>query len=210
MTEMTQANEAVTDRRLLRGARSRQTIARHAVDVASLESLDGLSLGRLAHDLGLSKSGIQALFGTKEKLQLATIEAAGRAFDEAVVRPAIAQAAGLPRLRALVERWIAYVDPPLFPGGCFWAANLPAFDSQPGPIRDALATQQRVWRGLLADELRHAAAGGDIAPLDSVRAAFLIDAVLTASNTALRLGDRDATETVRRFIDGLLAPADPP
>jgi len=208
MSEMIRPNEAVTDGRLLRGARSRQTVARHAVDVASLESLDRLSLGRLAHDLGLSKSGIQALFGTKEKLQLATIEAAGQAFDEAVVRPAMAHASGLERLNGLVERWIEYVDQPLFPGGCFWAANLPVFDSRSGSIRDALAAQQQVWRGLLADELRRAAADGHAVRLDPVRAAFLIDAVLTASNTALRLGNNDAKETVRRIIDGLVAPAD--
>ncbi len=104
MAKVVQTREVLTDGRLLRGARSRRTIARHAADVASLDGLDGLSLGRLATDLGLSKSGVQALFGTKENLQLATIEAAGDVFEEAVVRPAMAQAIGEPRVRALVDR----------------------------------------------------------------------------------------------------------
>jgi len=82
------------DRRLLRGAQSRQAIVRHAVDVASLEGLDGLSFGRLATDLGVSKGGIQTLFGTKENLQVAVIECAREEFGEAVTRPAGAQPPG--------------------------------------------------------------------------------------------------------------------
>jgi AcrR family transcriptional regulator len=197
---------AVTDGRLLRGARSRRAIARRAVDLASLDGLDGLSLGRLAADLGLSKSGVQTLFGTKENLQLAAVEAAAEAFEEAVTRPALAQPPGEQRVRALIDRWIAYVDEPLFPGGCFWAANLPIFDSRPGRVRDRLASQQRAWRGLLADELERGAENGDIVIRDPNRTAFQIDAVLIAANNALRLGDNGAVDTVRHVIDGLLAP----
>ena len=194
------------DRRLLRGAQSRQAIVRHAVDVASLDGLDGLSFGRLATDLGVSKGGIQTLFGTKENLQVAVIEAARGAFEEAVTRPARAQPPGLARLRVLVDRWIVYAEEPLFPGGCFWAANLPVFDSQPGPVRNILTRQQRAWRGLIAAELRHAADAGEIAAVDADLGAFQIDAVLTATNTALRLDDADAASRARRIIDGFLAP----
>jgi AcrR family transcriptional regulator len=195
----------VHDRRLLRGAQSRQTIVRHAVDVASLDGLDGLSFGHLATDLGVSKGGIQTLFGTKENLQVAVIEAARGAFEEAVTRPARAQPPGLARLRVLVDRWIAYAEEPLFPGGCFWAANLPVFDSRPGPVRDTLARQQRAWRGLIAAELRHAADTEEIAALDADIAAFQIDAVLTATNAALRLDDDGAVDTARRIINAFLA-----
>jgi len=194
------------DRRLLRGAQSRRTIARHAVDVASLDGLDGLSFGRLAVDLGVSKGGIQTLFSTKENLQIAVAEAAREAFEEAVTRPAREQPPGAARLRVLADRWIAYAEQPLFPGGCFWAANLPVFDSQPGPVRDTLARQQRAWRALLAAELRHAAGTGEIAASDADLVAFQIDAVLTATNTALRLGDDRAVDTARRIINGFLAP----
>jgi AcrR family transcriptional regulator len=203
---MVAMSEGAHDRRLLRGAQSRRTIVRHAVDVASLDGLDGLSFGRLATDLGVSKGGIQTLFGTKENLQVAVAEAAREAFEEAVTRPARTQPPGAARLRVLVDRWITYAEEPLFPGGCFWAANLPVFDSQPGPVRDTLARQQRAWRGLIAAELRHAAGTGEIAASDAGQLAFQIDAVLTAANTALRLGDDSAVDTARGIISPLLAP----
>lgn len=203
------AGDAVTDQRLLRGARARRTIARHAVHLASVEGLTGLSLGRLAADLGISKSGIQTLFGTKERLQLAAVESAREMFLDAVVRPALAAPRGVARLRALVEHWIVYAETPLFRGGCFRAANLAEFDSRPGPVRDALFRDQRDWRALLAGELRAAVDAGEIAELDPELTAFQIDAVLCATNTALRLGDPDAVDTLHRVIDGLLAPTAP-
>jgi AcrR family transcriptional regulator len=201
---MGQMSEVVQDGRLLRGERSRRTIVRHAVDTASLEGLNGLSFGRLATDLNVSKSSIQTLYATKEKLQLAVIEAAREAFTEAVIRPASTQPEGVARLRALVDRWIAYAEQPLFPGGCFWAATLPDFDSRPGPIRELLATQKQAWRDRIAAELRHAVAAGELAALDAELTAFQIDAVLMAVNTALRLGDGAAVAKVRRSIDQLL------
>lgn len=200
------AGAEASDGRLLRGARTRQKIARHAADVASLEGLNGLSLGRLASDLGLSKSGVQALFGTKENLQAAAAEAAHDAFRAAVVDPALAVPHGATRLRTLIERWIAYAETPLFPGGCFWAANLPDFDSRPGPIRDALARHQREWRALLAAELRYSGVG--TANLEPDLAAFQIDAVLTAANIALRLGDTGAPDKARLVIEGFLGAQD--
>ncbi|WP_308257868.1 TetR/AcrR family transcriptional regulator [Pseudonocardia lacus] len=195
---------AASDGRLLRGARSRRTIARHAVDVASVEGLTALSIGRLAADLGMSKSGVQALFGSKENLQLAAVEAARETFLAEVVRPAAAAARGLPRLRALVESWIAYAESPLYPGGCFRVATLPEFDSRPGPVRDALARDTHDWQALLAAELRRAVANGETADLDAELVAFQIDALLCAANTALRLGDERAVDKVRRALDGLL------
>ncbi|MGW7259421.1 TetR/AcrR family transcriptional regulator [Streptomyces sp. NPDC054834] len=199
------ADESVSDQRILRGVRARRRIARHGVDVASLEGLDGLSIGRLAADLELSKSGVQTLFKTKENLQLAVAESARTEFTEAVVRPAQAAEPGAARLRALTERWISYAETPLFAGGCFWAASLPEFDSRPGMVRDALLLHRRKWLALLAGELRHAVDGGEIAELDPNLTAFQIDAVLMAANTALRLGDSDVASKVRRVVDGFLA-----
>ncbi|MEU1041492.1 TetR/AcrR family transcriptional regulator [Streptomyces sp. NPDC005551] len=187
-----------SDRRLLKGARSRQTVLRHAVDLASLEGLAGLSLGRLASDLGISKSGVQTLFGTKENLQNGAVEYARDVFNEVVVRPAMSAPPGAVRLRALVESWIEYATAPLFPGGCFWAANLADFDSRPGPVRDALFRCQSDWRILLANELRHASDSGEVAELDAELAAFQVDAVLLAANTALRVGADSAEEVVSR------------
>ncbi|MEU8137585.1 TetR/AcrR family transcriptional regulator [Streptodolium elevatio] len=205
---------ATTDQRLLRGARARWTIARHGADVASAEGLSGLSIGRLATDLGLSKSGVATLFGTKEQLQLAVVEAARKAYVDAVVRPALAHPAGAARLRALVDGWFGYAEQPLFPGGCFWAANLPDFDSRPGPVRDALRAQRGEWLTLLADQIRRAVDDtADDAPttgaageLDPELTAFHLDAVFVGTNTALRLGDPNALPRTRRIIENLLAP----
>ncbi|WP_280498842.1 TetR/AcrR family transcriptional regulator, partial [Nocardia cyriacigeorgica] len=148
------------DLRLQRGARSRRAVTRRAVDIASQDGLDVLSFGRLAGDLGMSKAGIQTLFRTKEALQLATVEAAQEAFAEAVVRPAEDAPAGAARIRALVDRWIDYAAQPLFAGGCFWGANLPIFDSRPGPVRDALSAQQRAWHTTLATQFELAVTAG--------------------------------------------------
>ncbi|MBB5775117.1 TetR/AcrR family transcriptional regulator [Nonomuraea jabiensis] len=203
------ATAGISDQRLLRGARARQTITRHAVDVASLEGLNGLSIGRLATDLGISKSGVATLFGTKEKLQLATVASAREAFREAVIRPVSDVPHGVARLRALTERWISYAETPLFAGGCFWAANLPDFDSRPGPVRDALVGHHRDWLALIAGELRGAADAGEIADLDAELAAFQIDAVLMAANTALRLGDHEAVGKVRRVVEAFAGTRSP-
>ncbi|TLF82520.1 TetR/AcrR family transcriptional regulator [Nocardia cyriacigeorgica] len=198
------AKEAV-DLRLQRGARSRQAVTSRAVDIASQDGLDVLSFGRLAADLGMSKAGIQTLFRTKEALQLATVQVAQEAFTEAVVRPAQDSPAGLARLRTLVDRWIDYAAQPLFPGGCFWGANLPIFDSRPGPVRDALLAQQRAWRTTLAMQFERAAAAGEVACIDPEIAAFQVSAVLNAVNLALRLGEEDSVNMARRVIDRLLA-----
>ncbi|WP_280260300.1 TetR/AcrR family transcriptional regulator [Nocardia abscessus] len=197
----------ITDKRLLRGARTRATVLRQAVDIASLDGLEGLSFGRLAADTGLSKAGIQTLFRTKEALQLAAVDHARDRFVAAVVEPARSEPHGVARLRALIEHWMVYAEAPLFAGGCFRVATMAEYDSKPGPVRDALFRDQRDWVRLLARELRAAATAGEIAELDADLAAFQIDAVLCATNTALRLGDPEAADRARRIIEGFLAPA---
>ncbi|MBF6171214.1 TetR/AcrR family transcriptional regulator [Nocardia blacklockiae] len=194
----------ISDRRLLRGARSRHAVTRRAADIASLDGLDGLSFGRLADELDLSKAGIQTLFRTKEKLQLATVAAAETVFAERVVRPAADAAPGVARLRALVENWLAYAAEPVFPGGCFWSANLPEFDSRPGPVRDALVRQHHEWLALLARAAEAAVAAGELREADPELVAFELAAVLHAANTALRLGDTRGVDAARRIVDGLL------
>jgi AcrR family transcriptional regulator len=193
-----------TDKRLLRGARRRRTVLRHAVDIASLDGLEAVSFGRLATATGLSKAGVQTLFRTKEDLQLATVGHARELFTTTVVHPALTSEPGLARLRALVENWLGYVTTPLFAGGCFWVATLAEYDSRPGPIRDRLSHQHAEWTAVLAAELRHALTTGEITDLDPDLTAFQLDAVLRATNTALRLGDDNAVDRVRRAIDVLL------
>ncbi|WP_378738528.1 TetR/AcrR family transcriptional regulator [Nocardia brasiliensis] len=196
----------ITDKRLLRGAKTRQTVLRHAVDIASLDGLAGLSFGGLATEAGLSKAGIQTLFKTKEALQLAAIDYAREMFVEAVIEPARCAPRGVARLRALIESWLAYAEGPLFAGGCFWVANAPEQDSRPGPVRDAVFRDRRAWVHTLERELRHAVTAGEIAELDAGLAAFQIDAVLCATNTALRIGDEAAMHRARRIVEGFLTP----
>ncbi|WP_405486538.1 TetR/AcrR family transcriptional regulator [Nocardia sp. NBC_00511] len=194
----------ITDKRLLRGARTRQLALARAVHIASLESLEGLSFGRIATDIGLSKAGLQTLFRTKGSLQLATIDHARAMFADFVVRPTAAEPRGLPRFRALIERWIAYAEQPLFDGGCFQSANLAQYDSRPGEVRDKLAAYQTEWVATLSEELSIAIAQGEIEELDPELAAFQIDAVLRSGNTALRLGDATVIAKIRRVIEAVL------
>lgn len=194
------------DKRLLRGARSRQLVLRQAVDTASLDGLDGLSFGKLAADTGLSKAGVQTLFKTKETLQLAALDFAREMFIDAVIRPARTRPHGVRRLRALIDHWISYAETPLFAGGCYRVASMADFDSRPGPVRDALVRDQRDWTATIAHELRHAVDAGEIADLDTDLAAFQLDAVLCAANTALRLGETDAADKVRRVVESFLTP----
>lgn len=198
-------SEEITDKRLLRGARTRDAVLKYAVDLASLDGLDQVSFGQLAVDTGLSKSGVQTLFRSKEALQLAVIGYARQMFRDAVIRPAQSEPPGVARLRVLLERWREYATAPLFAGGCFWVANRPYFDSKPGPIRDELLRDQHSWGETIAGELASAVAAGEIAGLDVKLAAFEIDALLSAANTALRMGDGDAMNKADQIIEGILA-----
>src|SRR6185312_9692066 len=132
-----------------KGDRTRESILRVAVDLASVEGLEGLTIGRLADELSMSKSGLFAHFGSKEDLQLATVAAAREIFAEHVLRPALTVEAGVPRLWALCENWIQYIEGKVFKGGCFFAAASFEFDSRSGPVRDAIAAAMKEWLGAL-------------------------------------------------------------
>ncbi|TWH10702.1 TetR/AcrR family transcriptional regulator [Rhodococcus rhodochrous] len=197
----------ISDQRLLKGARARATIARHATDVASVEGLTGLSIGRLATDLGLSKSGVATLFGTKENLQLAAVQSARDVFVEHVVRPALTEPEGMPRLRALVGHWFDYIDRPVLPGGCFRVATAAEFDSRVGPVHDALRDERTEWFALLEKEIARAQADGYLDGHDAHALAFELDALVAAANTGARMGDDSAIPTARSIVDRLLGPS---
>lgn len=201
---MGRMTEAITDRRLVKGARSRAAIARRAADVASVEGLAGVSLGRLATDLGMSKSGIATLFKTKEALQLAAIRAGRDVFVEQIITPALRVPRGLPRVRTLVERWLDYITDPVFPGGCFRAAVLAEFDSRPGPVRDAVAADHQGWMTFLAGEIRKAQELGELTGRNAAALAFEIDAIVGAANVARQLGDDERVLIARRIVADLL------
>jgi AcrR family transcriptional regulator len=194
---------AVLDGRRERGRRTRESILATAVDVASVEGLEGLTIGRLATELDMSKSGLFAHFGSKEELQLATIEAARGIFVDEVVTPARAEERGLPRLVALLERWLAYMQREVFRGGCFFEAARNEFDSRPaGPVRDTIFAQFSDWERLLVGGVRAAQDAGHIDPdADADQLAFELDALGSAANARFQLdGDPAAFARAARAI----------
>jgi AcrR family transcriptional regulator len=183
-----------------KGAHTRATILDRAIDLASVEGLDGLTIGRLAGELGMSKSGLFAHFGSKQELQLAAVEAAARRFRDAVIEPALGAPDGGPRLRAMAGSYLAHLEGDSYAGGCFWAATSAEYDDRPGPVRDAIAASLDAWLGELE---RQAGIAG--CP-DPGRFAFELYAVVMGANSRFRLTeDRAVFDYARRAIDRLLA-----
>ncbi|MGV9269027.1 TetR/AcrR family transcriptional regulator [Kitasatospora sp. NPDC003701] len=196
-----------TDGRILRGNQTRRAILRRAVDIASAEGLDGLSIGRLATDLQISKSGVFALFGSKEDLQLATVRAAGKIYTEQVVDPAMEVTPGLSRVWDLCERWLEYSRTRVFPGGCFFFSAFAEFDSRPGRVRDAVANASVTWQQIVTQALADAVQLGQLLPgTDSDQLAFEVIALLEAANgVSLLHDDARAYEKSRAAIRARLS-----
>lgn len=199
--------EGVERRRRADGERTRSAILDAAARLATVEGLDGLSLGRLARETGMSKSGLFAHFGSKEELQLATIAAAEGVFEAEVLAPAMARPEGLPRLRALCEGFLGHVERKVFPGGCFFASAAAELDTRPGLLRDRIAEVYDGWTGLLDQSARRAQELGELdASLDPEQLVFEVNAMLAEANGLFLLrGDRRAFEMARRAIEARLA-----
>lgn len=135
---------------------TRDRIVGHALAMASVEGLDALSLGDLANDVGMSKSGLFAHFRSKEALQLDVLTAAVEKFRRTVILPALAESRGEPRLRALFTRWIAWEHQDSMPGGCVFVHAAFEWDDRSGPVRDALVGFQREWIAFLAGAAQRA------------------------------------------------------
>ena len=198
---------AELDGRRVRGRRTRESILQAAVDLASVEGLDGLTIGRLASALGMSKSGLFAHFGSKEELQLATIKAASDIYVREVIAPAREAERGLPRLQALMDHWLDYLRREVFKGGCFFDAARNEYASrEPGPVRDAIAADFATWAQLIANRVRAAQAAGHLDPdADPEQLAFELDALGGAANVRFQLDhDEAAFEHARRAIHARL------
>jgi AcrR family transcriptional regulator len=177
-------------RRQARGLRTRETILERAVDISSVHGLDGLTVGHLADALHMSKSGLFAHFGSKEELQLATIDTARRIFIERVVRPALAAPKGMPRLWKLIHLWISYVEKRVFSGGCFFTAASFEFDSRRGPVRDRIALVMREWMDVLTRAVQEAQRAGHIAAkIDATSLAHELHAIAIGAHWAEQLLD---------------------
>lgn len=187
----------------MKGERTRQSILERAVDLASLEGLGGLTIGRLADDLGMSKSGLFAHFGSKEELQLATLTAASERYIDRVLRPAYKEPRGYPRLLALCRKWMEYLSGHVFPGGCFFAAASFEFDGRPGPVRDAIAAAMDRWVDSLEKSIAMARDEGHLRPdVDVKQLAFELNSLFFGANFAWEL--RTDPEALNRAYKAML------
>jgi AcrR family transcriptional regulator len=195
-----------TRRRRSDGERSRRAILLTAAQLATVEGLEGLSIGRLAQASGISKGGLYAHFGSKEELQLATIETAGAIFDEEVVAKGLAAPAGRERIVALTNAFLEHLERRVFPGGCFFASAAAEFDTRPGRVMQEVARFQRGWMGLLERLVVEARERGELdAATDPGQLAFELSAMLVGANSGYLLqGDAAVLERARRGVQRLL------
>src|ERR1700751_5549730 len=194
-----------------RGLKTRRAILRKAVNLASLEGLEGLTIGRLASTLRISKSGLFAHFGSKEDLQCAVVDEARDIFIESVVRPAF-KFRGLQRLRALCENWLSYGKARVFPGGCFFSAASLEFDDRPGRVRDRIVELMKKWLENLEQAACDAQSAGEIRKdVDVRQLAFEIQALAMGANWSSRLfrdqqAFRSAGGAILRRIEEVTVP----
>ena len=180
-----------------------------AARLATLEGLEGLSIGRLAGEIGMSKSGLYAHFDSKQQLQLATVGAAEDVFTAEVVAPAMEVPEGLQRLNTLCEGFLSYVKRGVFPGGCFFASTAAEWDTRRGPIRDRVRTVLAGWTQLLEANVREGQQRGDLAPdIDIGQLVFELNALLHEANGHyLLFRDTAALDRARTAIDNRLTGA---
>ncbi len=188
-------------------ASSRAETLAAAVQLASVVGLEGLTIGRLADRLGMSKSGLVGRFGSKEQLQLATLDQAADIFRRTVYEPASAAPPGLARLNAICEAWVAYLARPPFPGGCFLTTVMVEFDARPGSVNNAVKKVMRRWLTLLEQEATTAIGNGELpADTDAKDVAFTINALAVGTNCDFQLNRNPASlQCARRAMTAVLA-----
>jgi AcrR family transcriptional regulator len=190
-----------------KGEQTRTLILNEAVALASRVGLEGLSIGTLAGRLSMSKSGLFAHFGSKEDLQVRTLRRAQELFLEQVVSPALKEAQGLPRLRALFSNWLAWLESNEdLPGGCLMLAASAEYDDRPGTVRDLLVAGQRELRGAIAKAIRLAIDEGHLEPqTDPWQLTFELFGIVLAAHHDLRLlGDARALERAGDALERLI------
>ena len=189
-----------------KGAQTREAILERSLSLASHLGLEGLTIGRLAEELDLSKSGLFAHFRSKEELQLQTLQRAAEQFVEAVVRPALAVPRGERRVRALFERWLRWPEVVPQPGGCIFVAAAVELDDRPGPARDLLVRLQRDWLDVIATTVRAASTEGEFRrDVDPEQFAYEVYGIMLVCHHATRLlRDPKATEHAERAFTRLV------
>ncbi len=185
-----------------KGQETRDRILETAVDIASVEGLEGLTIGRLATTLKMSKSGLFGHFGSKEGLQLATLAAARQIFIEEVIAPALQATRGLERIWVLCDAWMSYIEREVFKGGCFYFAASAEFDGRPGPVRDLIAADMQEWLDFLEVAIQKAQEKGqmfeDVSP---PQLAFELNSLFLGANWAMQLySDEEAADRARTAV----------
>jgi AcrR family transcriptional regulator len=195
-----------------KGDDTRERILVRAFRVATRDGLEGLSIGMLAGELGMSKSGLFAHFGSKEDLQIEVLRAAARRFEDFVWRPALKVARGEARLRKVLERWLLWVNEPSMPGGCIFVAAAVELDDKAGRPRDFLVGEQKKLCAALAKAAQLGVEEGQFRrDLDCDQLAFDAYSLVFGYNFHRRLlRDPKAEVRARRAIDRLLASARAP
>jgi AcrR family transcriptional regulator len=192
-----------------KGERTRHAILDVAAALATEEGLASLSLGRLAEATDLSKSGLFAHFGSKEELQIATVDHAAEMFAAEVIAPARQAPRGLARVWALCDQMIEYAEQQVFPGGCFFAATSAEFNNRPGPVRDRIATMIQTWLSYLEHAVEQAQDADELdRSLSAREVAFQLDAFAQAANMQYQLFRDDcvfddARRAIRERLDSL-------
>jgi AcrR family transcriptional regulator len=181
---------------------TRRSIINRAVQMGSSQGLEGVTIGLLAEDLGMSKAGVLGHFGTKQALQLATLDRVAAIFTEAIIEPGLAQPRGLLRLRAWCEAWIDYLESNVFPGGCFVTAASCEFDGRPGSVRDRISALIAVWLETLEHEIEFARGVGQLSPnIDPPQLAMELNGLAMAANQSLQLfGNNEGPALMRRAL----------
>jgi AcrR family transcriptional regulator len=200
------ARTVQTRRQRSDGIRSREAILQQAAKLVTVEGIEGLSIGRLADSVGISKSGLFAHFKSKEELQLATIETADAIFRVEVLEPSLEAPPGIARVRALCDAFLAHLERGVFPGGCFFASVAAEIDTHPGPVRDRAMATVTEWFETLVAAVAGAQAEGTIDPgEDATQVAFELDSYLLLANAYyVPTKDPAALDRARVAIDRLL------
>ncbi len=204
---MGELESPASPRRRSDGEQTHTAILETAMRIASIEGLGSLTIGRLAKELGISKSGLFAHFKSKERLQRETIDAARAVFEHEVLRPGMGHEPGLGQIEGLCEAYLSYVERGVFPGGCFFAHMLAEFDAPEGPIHDELEADQRGWVGMLVQLIETAQKQGEIDPaVEPRQLAFELFAPLELANYLFTLHrDPSFVEHGRQAVADTLA-----
>ena len=201
MTDTTTQETRARRRPRADGERTRSAILRAAASLATVDGLEGLSIGHLAAAIGMSKSGLYAHFGSKQELQLATVQEAGRIFAGEVVQPALAAPAGLAQLAAVCEAFFEHLQRRTFPGGCFFAGAALEMGTRPGPVKEAVAGFQAGFVDLLRGFAATAIQQNELpAGEDPDRLAFELNGIILAADANFVLHDNPAVLDLARQV----------